>query len=604
VLNFQLGRSVITTNDKVITDTFGESDFVFDDDESADYFIDAETIKLQGSDGEWYQIDISDPVYDGLNDDIYFTYEEYNISFGYILFDYRTFLIKNSYLAEICDVEKFIKTFSMEYLQGFFVPRHLKMRKYRPIAEDSWDDDGENDQTSHIRYVLPLQKEEGTTDAEYSPSEIYAIPEALFTSPEATSTKYPALITTNSGITIKQYVAQRNAEFASTDENNDYKMIAFEFQNIDREAVSEHWDERVYDKYEVGVDVTDNTKQALTGVIAQYLLAQAALNEYLLEAEAACSYNNIDGIFNDFFAESMIERHTSLPSASPWIYAAVTYIRHLDFLTNKYGGDEAQMLFAAKEVIQKISPQTGTLPLLQGFFSKMESLYDELYAPTSVIGVKMGGGDTTGDGIPDMWSVYATSRTAARFFDTLTEATFIEDDRNQFLAAHEARTSALGRLGVDLAKAERAQAAAAERSDAEDEIRSKMIQVQYEHGRIKYKSDKSGCNYVVKRLDPAHLGEYWWVNPHNVAEFDGVYQEGWNGPPTKYAARLRDNQKINGDWKCRSRAKTGNDTVDGWKNEIQYLNNYDSDDWNDNFGGDPKGTTLGQKLLDSSPVTK
>ena len=603
VLNFKLGRSVITTSDKTTAEhTIAAAGFEHDDDISiADALADG-AIALRGSDGEWHILAVSDPVYDGLNSDIYFTYEEYNISFGYVSFDYQTYLIKNSYLAEICDVAKFIETFSMEYLQGFFTPHKLSLTKSHPITEDDWVSAGLNIRTEAIEYILPLLKVDTEADAEYNPSDTYATPEATFLGTDATSQEYPAVITTNSSITIKQYVAQRNVELALA-ENSGYRMMAFEFQNIDRKAVLERWDERVYDEYFVALTIADNTKQALTGVIAQYLIALGALNEYLLEAEAACSYNNIDGIFNDFFAESMTEKYSSLPSASPWIYAVVTYIKHLDFLTNRYDGDEGQMLLAAKETIQKISPQTGTLPLLQAFYTKMEGLSDETYSSTSAIGGQI----TASPPGASMWDPSTKSHTLTKTFERLTEATFIEDDRNQFLAVEEAREAALDALGAQLDEHVDAAAAADAQADLDEAAQEEMLLAQkviYEYDNIKYKSDKSGCNYVVRKSN----GTLWWVNPHYEDEFVKQYQS-FGSPPSNYASRVRANQKINSDWKCQSKAKTGSgvlETFSGTRTgtNITYLNDYDSDDWNDNFGGDPKGTTLTAKLRDSKPVTR
>jgi len=597
VLNFKLGRSVITTETKTTTtDWFADAGYVLKDGTSFSEALEKGFFKLKGSDDTYFKLNITDPIYDGLNSDIYFTYEEYNISFGYILFDYQTYLIKNSYLAEICDVAKFIETFSMEYLQGFFTPRKLELAKHHPVTEDDWSTSGDNPQGKAIGYTLPLQKVDTEADAEYNPSDTYATPEATFFGNDATSQEYPAMITTNSSITIRQYIAQRNAELALA-ENSGYRMMAFEFQNIDRKAVLERWDERVYDEYSVALTIADNTKQALTGVIAQYLIALGALNEYLLEAEAACSYNNIDGIFNDFFAESMTERYASLPSASPWIYAVVTYIKHLDFLTNRYDGDEGQMLLAAKETIQKISPQTGTLPLLQAFYFKMESL-SETYSSTSNIGEYM----TSAWPLATMWDPFTRTHTVTKTFERLTEATFIEDDRNQFLAVEHAREEALEALDEQFreVKQDARDAAAARRAAAEEEEEAALIyaKMDYEYENIKYKSDKSGCNYVVLVTSGYHDGTYRWVNPDYIDEFTHNYDSA-HGLPSKYVVRTREAFETPDGWKCRSHQQAGIDEINN--TEVKFLSTQYTD-WNDDTGGDPQTTNLRLKLINSETI--
>jgi hypothetical protein len=601
VINLRYGRSVVTSEDRTVNIAdkinFAEGT-IWDENDDSGFNVRKNkatgTIEVTGDMGTEeveVTVDLTDPIYDNLNNDDFYVSKEYNVSFGYALFDYRQLLIKNSYLAELVDVEKFLSTFGMEYTQGFFQLIHTEMAKWEPVYEDRLDGSAETFEDiseETISYMTFFTD----PDHQYSPDTPYRSPEANRRNGSAAANNvnnFPEKIITNNGTIINQYIAQRNLEFATaeTEDALDYRMVAIEFQNIDLKSTLLNWDRKVTDQYRLIFRLNDYTKQAMQGVIGQYIMAKTAFSQYLLEAEEACSYNNIDGVFNDFFIRAQTQRYAATPSMAPWVYAAVTYIKHLDFLMNVYGGDKTQMLLAAKQIVQNISPQAGTLSHVRAFAAKMEGMYDELYSASSPIGVKMGGGDSDGNGIPDMFEPEVRAIDAKRTIAATIESTFIEDDRNEFLSAINAeleRYEAAQDAFENAYKAAKKAARQAEKERQREELIEQELQakVDYEYERIRFKYD-NGCYYAVQRtVGTADEIGWWWVSPYYVDEFAEPYARTHNGyqlgEPSSYSYRQRDIDKVEGTKKCRSRRRTGSE--DFWN----YLGDSDGD-WNDESTG-------------------
>ena len=621
VINLRYGRSVVTTEDRTVNIAdqinFAEGT-VWDENDDTELRIGkkkaTETIEVTGELGTQeveVTIDLTDPIFDNLKVNDFYVPREYNVSFGYALIDYHQLLIRNSYLAEIVDVERFLNTFGMKYTQGFFKPVDIQLTKWEPIYEDRVESSGnsfEDISEKAIRYTMYLKDPSN----QYNPETPERTPDVTRFGGSAAAqnvNNFPEKIITNNGTIINQYIAQRNLEFATaeTEDESDYRMMAIEFQNIDLKSTLLNWDRKVTDQYDIIIRFQDATKQAMQGVIGQFIMAKTAFNQYLLEAEAACSYNNIDGVFNDFFIEAEMQRYASAPATAPWMYAAVTYIKHLDFLLNVYGGDEAQMLLAAKDIIQNISPQTGNLSHVRTFAAKMEGMYDELYSPSSTIGVAMGGadGDTaTTNGIPDMFEPEVRVISARRSISTTLESTFIEDDRNEFLSAINAeleRFEAAQEAFENARKAARkaARQAEKERQREEDERLAIEAKVEYEYERIRYKGDL-GCYYSVVATGKPGTGttggSFWWISPHFEDEFAEPYARTYNGyqlgEPSPYASRQRDIDRVEGTRKCRSRRREGG-SRGGWN----YLTDTDGD-WNDESTG-RNGDPFNEEVLKS-----
>jgi hypothetical protein len=128
----------------------------------------------------------------------------------------------------------------------------------------------------------------------------------------------------------------------------------------------------------------DNTLDLHNILVAQFEEAIARTKAYLDFASEFCSYNNIDGRFNDFFAEA-ITREFDFINYIPWEEASKIYTIHVDLINNSYAGQKNEMIKQAKYQSSLISPSNGTLEELEKFVLKLESFYENYYSSGGVI---------------------------------------------------------------------------------------------------------------------------------------------------------------------------------------------------------------------------
>jgi len=535
-------------------------------------------------------IELDNADWNGLLSTNYFAKEEYSISFGYFLYDWESHVTHNSFLASFVDVERFIKHFGYELISAFFVPTSATLKKYMPLTIG--DDENikkafaghENLSSPILIYTKNMQSREhmGTTAISYDPDgqlgtvERQSGPEGE----ETTMTAYPEKITTKTGQLLQHYLTERNMDYLGTQEtlDNSNRMIAFEFQNLDQHATLDEHDKAVVDTYEFEVSVTDNTKMSLVNLIRHYFYLSVALRDYLVDAELECSYNNIDGIFNDFFAENMQAKFSANPAGAPWIFCPTVYVKHVDFLTNKYRGDETEMLLAAREIIQKISPQTGTLAQLKAFYENFVDLYTNYYSQSSVIGNRLatfGFSSTTGP-----YSFATPMPIVQNINHKVTELNYAnqsESSRDEFISTINAERDRYQTASDAYSEAIRAAKAENVKNIKDLFIaRSALLteKIQYEYDRVQY---AAGCQYTwwwdawsgkvdftkhtkpnKKRnydvtsnefsdIDPMGIADgqygYVWVDPYKEDDVVGWYDVEKFGEPTYHSNLRRDKEQ-------------------------------------------------------------
>jgi hypothetical protein len=395
-------------------------------------------IYFNNADGEEEKIHY--PTSAGLFEDSFLARKEYNMTNGYIAVDWQNLIVDHTILATMVDVRKFVQSFGLGLIKKYFIPNEAKLIKNIPrYAGESLDSTnvafpgvfgvtadsigGTSGPDDPARTAQTFRKQLSIVDADYhalsSPGAPYIYAPGTEGSSALNGTvDYGEFSVEDAPEQIKlaseadfifSYMAERSVSFMPTFDafgatetspgvdvteylpdriaaNFDHRLMYFEFQNFDSFATYIDYDRPVYDEYKFSMRWMDYTKSALVDVIKHYFYLHLALLRYVEDASLECSYNNIDGVFNDFFAESMRGAFIANPAASPWIFCPVVYIRHVDFLTNRYGGDETQMLLAAREIIQRISPETGTLDQLRSFYQNFIDLYTSYYAPGSIIG--------------------------------------------------------------------------------------------------------------------------------------------------------------------------------------------------------------------------
>jgi hypothetical protein len=338
-------------------------------------------------------------------DEIYGLKEEMNVTFGYAVFDWQTALMKNSTLATLVDVERFIRTFGMGIVQRYFLPKRFELTKFepQPFFEDMDGAFVVGSSTGGIPWEtkqLTFSKNLTKWYTEYEPEEYVPSAEVgdivhhQLTGPGGVPlglpTTYPDKFNISEGRQLTIYAGERNVSLlpdsSLIQSVKDHKFFAVEFQTLDGACLYMNYDHPVIDNYEYQIEVADYTKSALIDVIKHYYYLIQALKNYLVDASMPCSYNNMDGRFNDFFAESMTRAYSTNPAAAPYVFCVTAYIKHVDFIFNTYNNDTLSMILAAREIVQRISPETGTLDQLKSFYEEFVSLYDTYYSTSSVIG--------------------------------------------------------------------------------------------------------------------------------------------------------------------------------------------------------------------------
>ena len=147
---------------------------------------------------------------------------------------------------------------------------------------------------------------------------------------------------------------------------------------------------------------------------------------------------------------------------------AVAYIKHVDFMTNRYGGDETQILLATRNLVQNIAPRSGTLDKIRSFYYNYIDFYETYYSESSEIGKVLTDpeyvtvhGDVTGNS--SYASPFVQTLTLSNSFTQVSYANQSESDRDAFVSVINAEQTrydeASALMAAELAAAKGAVAA-------------------------------------------------------------------------------------------------------------------------------------------------
>ena len=163
--------------------------------------------------------------------------------------------------------------------------------------------------------------------------------------------------------------------------DDSYKLMTFQFQDVEHSFNSEGGiggDKDMDTVYSFEVDVEDTGKQVIQALTASYItLFEDELQPYYELASENCSYNNVDGKFNSFFTEGVMNYYSNVDKDStPWVLAAAQFVTFRDMTTNAYGGDVEEMAAAARSIVGKINPVNGNLEDLTIFYNNYKEFAD------------------------------------------------------------------------------------------------------------------------------------------------------------------------------------------------------------------------------------
>ena len=167
----------------------------------------------------------------------------------------------------------------------------------------------------------------------------------------------------------------RNMHIVGNDSINAYRMMTFQFQDIMPSDGTYGNSNRDNDWLYFKVRCKDYTKQLISEMTSSYIsLATGSFGEYVAAAEDFCSYNNIEGYFNDFFVEAVESNYVDNIQTAPWVVMPVAYNMHLDMVYGTFEGSMQKITDASIVLSEQIAPSTGRLENLQNFNEDVVSL--------------------------------------------------------------------------------------------------------------------------------------------------------------------------------------------------------------------------------------
>ena len=280
-------------------------------------------------------------------------------TFGYFFFDYEKSLHKKSNISQIYEVQKLLNVFGNNSLDAYFSIKKTEMIRFsRTILRR--------------KIITPYIDNRPLTNLIEAPQSagpkvVYKVVEEIQLDDEQVETK-----------TDIPYVMPRG--FDTVQGLDGYRLMAFEFQDYEDTDSST----LPGGSYRFNVFIEDDTLDFYDTMVKMYEECLEELRSYLNKAEDFCSYNNIDGRFNDFFLTAIVEQYSS-EEEYPWIKVPKIFSFHLDLINNQFGEQLELMLTYASNISATISPENGTLLALQNFVYEMTTFYEKYYGETGEI---------------------------------------------------------------------------------------------------------------------------------------------------------------------------------------------------------------------------
>tara|TARA_R100000008_G_C3586029_1_gene172364 strand:+ start:944 stop:4447 length:3504 start_codon:yes stop_codon:yes gene_type:complete len=174
---------------------------------------------------------------------------------------------------------------------------------------------------------------------------------------------------------------------ANTDEQNNYRMMYFEFsdpydstQAVDDTLTTSDSIDINYESYRINLTVDDHSYDALRHVIGVFKSALDLFYEYYEAASESCSYNTDDEGFTDSFINSMNSTYGDNLSMAPWYRCPMIFNMFKDLLTDAYGGNESKLFEEASIASDKLNPLYTDINQVETFYNTMLDFYNTFFA--------------------------------------------------------------------------------------------------------------------------------------------------------------------------------------------------------------------------------
>jgi hypothetical protein len=310
---------------------------------------------------------------------------------AYYFFDYEKALNYKSEISKFLNPYNIEQIFGKGSLANYFKFNNCTATK-TPLKF------GEIDQLRQKRYVLRY--------FDNSIDQIDFEPEVNFHSFEGSTGKVQSVTAAGMDLLFLKFSATDNQKFYSTlmqrgfdtlAQLNDYRLSLFELKDYQKSNVNDSDStviteglESIRLSFEISID--DSTMEFYDTHIRKKIFALLNnVEKYYNHASDFCSFNNLDGKFNDFFLKNIREQFSE---PYPWIEAPFYYYAFLQMIEasrNSTGGRKRSGVLIDLESVRQvsidkkysISPETGDFQSLEDFYNDLRSLVQDYFTKDS-----------------------------------------------------------------------------------------------------------------------------------------------------------------------------------------------------------------------------
>ena len=291
---------------------------------------------------------------------------EHLLDEGSIFFNYETLLKEKSNIAQYFNVQKLENLFGSEALARHFYIDDVEMSPHSDLND----------------WQMSAKIRSGFSGWPADPN----IPsvENMYVTTETATTQTIEYVTDSSLFKPCLYLRNFNLMNFIEDEglngaNNGrfYKLMCFQFRHFIKNYSDLAYTTEFYYNFKITLrDSSNSLYIELYNLVAEI---RQLLQEYYDLASEACSYNETDDFFNQFFIKGVQNYYSDAGEDAPWVKAAFMYTYMQDLWENLYDGVVADILIQSKVLSAQVSPEGGTLEALTTLLENYDDLFEKLF---------------------------------------------------------------------------------------------------------------------------------------------------------------------------------------------------------------------------------
>jgi len=299
---------------------------------------------------------------------------------GFWFFDYRLALRQYAQACTVLSYDALKEFVGRDQLNRYFTIQDATVTKWRLIRQgkrDQWGDSS-SQYTRLARFKTGISTKEITIQTPQT--ETRQAPISSTCEVEDTDSA-PDFMPEESWLQLRG--------IAGTDISDVHKLVGFQFQDMEGEydgnnnPIADTSDELI--TYSFSITLKDDTRDVL-GHLYQTLndYFTGEFEQYYQLATENCSFNSLDGTFNDFFSEGIMAHYGTDTSSYPWYRMPVLLNLHKQLLVGEFANDD-KLQENATMIASNINPINGNLSSLEAFKANCQTFIDDYYGQGSTV---------------------------------------------------------------------------------------------------------------------------------------------------------------------------------------------------------------------------